>query len=482
MQAVDVERDQRFWNHTPFRSYLFNGFSLLLPFGEQFVIQSMEDAAVHLSSDDPLGPAVAQFVQEERAHQRAHRLYNSQLASQGYDVQALEARIGRAIRGLEAALDWRERLALAAALEYLTALISRYSLKGQGWLVNDDSRQASMWRWHCAEEVKHHGVALQLLLQVGRVGYARRMTLYVLASLVLFWDVTRHIWSFFRTDRLQGRLSWRDGVASWLGFVASRGACLARMSGAWLAYALPLRSLAETRARESWAGSGIEVRLLKVADIPRLLILEQLKWSNDQAANASAMERRIRANPELCIGAFAGESGEVLASLFLKPISDEQIYEAQTWADCSDTRSVSEKRPCRDLFGISLSSVDAEAVDQIFEYFWPLALKGGWRHIYLGSPVPGLARWRLQKPLESVENYIYASRAGLPRDPQLRYYWKKGFKTIVTYKSGYFPHAASLDYGVVIRGQIPLAQWSILWRVLPLRWLQRISRHLFKLL
>ena len=50
MQTVMVVSgaSERFWNQTPFRSYLFNAFSLLLPSGEQFVIRAMEDAATRL--------------------------------------------------------------------------------------------------------------------------------------------------------------------------------------------------------------------------------------------------------------------------------------------------------------------------------------------------------------------------------------------------------------------------------------------------
>jgi hypothetical protein len=30
-------------------------------------------------------------------------------------------------------------------------------------------------------------------------------------------------------------------------------------------------------------------------------------------------------------------------------------------------------------------------VDALLQFFWPRALRAGWRHIYLGSPVPGLS-------------------------------------------------------------------------------------------
>lgn len=485
MQTVMVVSgaSERFWNQTPFRSYLFNAFSLLLPSGEQFVIRAMEDAATRLPEGAPLQEDVAQFVREERAHQRAHRLYNTQLAAQGYNAVALEARIERAVQGLEQALAWKERLALAAALEYLTALISRQALRGEGWLVHNASRQSSLWRWHCEEEVAHHGVALRLLNEVGQVGYGRRLGLYVLASLILLGDVARHTWDFFQTDRAQGRLTWGGGVRSAAEFVLRQGMGLARMAVGWLGYGLPLHRLVPApHAGRNAEKTRIEVRPLQAHDIPRLLVLEHRKWSDDQAASAQAMAQRIAAHPQLCMGAFCPRTGEALASLFLKPISAAQLQSARTWADCAEVGSQDGAQPSRDLFGISLSSVSPQGVEAIFAFFWPRALKAGWRQIYLGSPVPGLARWRRSETHAPVESYVYATRRGMPQDPQLRYYWQKGFKTIVACKPDYFPHAASLDYGVVVRGRIPLSSLAPLWRHVPLPWLRGMQRCMARVL
>lgn len=481
MQAADTTRAAgRLWNQTPFRSYLFNAFSLLLPSGEQLVIRAMEDAAAHLPQGADLRHEVDSFVQEERAHQRAHRQYNALLDEQGYKASALEARIDRATRTLESELSWKDRLALAAALEFLTALVSRQALSGRGWLVEDGSRQSRLWRWHCAEEVAHHRVSLRLLQAVGRVGYWRRMGLYAMASVILWGDVVRHIFSFVQTDRSLGRLSWGEAAWSLAGFVAQQWLGLARMAGGWWAYALPLRWLAPASAEQDATRMDIEVRPLSPDDIPRLMALERKKWNAEQAASADAMARRIAAYPQLCIGAFCVRTGEALASLFLKPISEEQLRSASTWADCVDEVPGVSDPPHRDLFGISLSSISPEGVNAIFRFFWPRALKAGWRNIYLGSPAPGLARWCLHQSGRPpcVERYVRTRRGGLPLDPQLRYYWRKGFKTVVACKPDYFPHPESLNYGVVVRGRIPLSSLAPLWRCVPLSWLQHMGRHL----
>ncbi|WP_238432067.1 hypothetical protein [Streptomyces cavernae] len=225
--------------------------------------------------------------------------------------------------------------------------------------------------------------------------------------------------------------------------------------------------------------SSIEVRFLRPGDVEALITLEQTKWDQGQAADRAELAARIQAYPRLSIGAFATD-GAALASLFMKPIKTAELDSAATWADCARVETP-HPEATGSLFGISLSSVDADAVTAIFEFFWPHALKHGWRDIYLGSPMPGLQAWRRINPDIPVDVYMREKRHGLPRDPQLRYYRNKGFKDIVACKPEYFPHAASLDYGAILRGHIPLSAGAPLWRLVPLPWLKQMRRLLFRL-
>ena len=47
---------------------------------------------------------------------------------------------------------------------------------------------------------------------------------------------------------------------------------------------------------------------------------------------------------------------------------------------------------------------------------------------------------------------------------------------------GYFPHERSLDYGVLLRGTIPLSTLGPIWRRLPLRWISRATLPLADML
>jgi hypothetical protein len=225
------------------------------------------------------------------------------------------------------------------------------------------------------------------------------------------------------------------------------------------------------------------VRFLVPADVETLIALEERTWTAEQSTSGAEMARRIEAYPRLSVGAFSPSTGQALASLFMKPITLEEMRAANTWLDCAgvDCTWVDGAVPAktRALFGISLSSVDAAAVDGLLGFFWPHALKAGWRDIYLGSPVPGLRSWLQANPEAPVDEYVRDRRNGRPRDPQLRYYYRKGFRHIVAWKPDYFPHEASLDHGVVLRGRIPLSGAAPLWRVVPLSWLQRMRSVLF---
>ncbi len=228
------------------------------------------------------------------------------------------------------------------------------------------------------------------------------------------------------------------------------------------------------------AAATVEVRFLTIGDLPELLALEHVVWREDQMAGAQDMANRIRRHPQFCVGVFCRHSGQALASLFVKPACKQALQQARNWRECveSDGNGAASHDA---LFGISLTSIRPEGAQALFDFFWPHALKGGWRELYLGSPIPGLSEWVNGHPGQPIHDYVHSRRSGQPLDPQLRYYFKKGIRRIVRVCPDYFPHSASLDYGVIIGGRIPLARWAPLWRRLPLPWLQRMSRWLFVL-
>jgi hypothetical protein len=240
-----------------------------------------------------------------------------------------------------------------------------------------------------------------------------------------------------------------------------------------------LSKLAPTEIEVS---SSLTTRFLSIVDLPALLRLEGRQWNDQQAADADSMRRRIEAHPELCVGTFCQRTGEALASLFMKPVRPESIERARNWHECARLDDSAHAIGTRSLFGISLTSVDGAAAWALIRFFWPHALRAGWREIYLGSPLPGLARALRERPALEPAHYASQTRGGMPRDPQLRYYHRRGFKQLVAVRPDYFPHAQSLDHGAVLRGVIPLSNLWPLWRRMPLSTLRAMSGLVSRLL
>jgi hypothetical protein len=226
-------------------------------------------------------------------------------------------------------------------------------------------------------------------------------------------------------------------------------------------------------------------RYLETKDISALLDLEQSKWDSHQAADAATLHQRINAYPELCIGTFCMRTGKALASLFMRPINPALFIAPTRWditANLPHTTGIHDQS--RSLFGISLSSNSADAVNEIFRFFYPRALKAGWRDIYLGSPIPGYQNALQKNPELTAWEYVHKKKKYCNREPfdaQLGYYYKKGFRRIVSIQANYFPHDQSMNYGVILHGVIPFSAPKKLWQSMPFPVIKSLSSVVFGL-
>lgn len=243
MPVPSSAQPQAPWNGDHLRTRFFDALSLLLPSGEAFVIRAVEDWL----QDERHGPQAGEtlrtqarhFVHEERSHQRAHRLYNDRLAQQGLPARELEARIEAAVAEL-APLGLHTRLALAAAFEHLTALLSAEVLKGQPWLRSDnESREARLWRWHCEEEIGHRHVVRDLAA-ASRLSFTRRAACLLLASVYLGLDVARLLVRLLLHDLNRGALRRRALAGQACRFAAAAAPGLLRLGWGWLGYLRPV--------------------------------------------------------------------------------------------------------------------------------------------------------------------------------------------------------------------------------------------------
>jgi len=235
-----------YWNGDAVRTRLFDGLSLLLPAGEEFVIRAVQAwLDTHPAADPHLRAEAARFVREEVSHQRAHRAYNASLAESAPVAPQLEQRIAGAVKALDEALDKRNpamRWVLAEAFEQLTALLSAEVLRGDAWVTSEPGREARMWRWHCAEEIGHRHVTTDLL-RGARLVPGQRAFALVLATVYLAGDATALTWALCKHDLRTGRL--RPGpLALQAGrFLWRAGPGLFRIALGCCAHLVPLRRL-----------------------------------------------------------------------------------------------------------------------------------------------------------------------------------------------------------------------------------------------
>jgi uncharacterized protein len=210
------------WNDQDIcRTRLFDAISLILPVGEQFVIDAVS-AWVTMQPDNLVVPSQLQqearrFVREEVNHQRAHRAYNHRL-SQYQPVAYIEQRLSDAIQPI-AALPLQKRLLLAAALEYLTALFSVEILRNNNvWLSHHDCHQARMWRWHCTEEIHHHHICLDILKNCN-VTNPERFLAIVGAAMYLVHDVIGVWFQMCKHDLKAHRIRSRTLILDTIKFI-----------------------------------------------------------------------------------------------------------------------------------------------------------------------------------------------------------------------------------------------------------------------
>jgi predicted metal-dependent hydrolase len=209
-QPVESTRHVLWWNDgNALRSRILDAISLIVPSGETFVIASVSEGLLATnrsrSTTDELKQEVERFVREEHSHTRAHRLYNDRLAAHAPSRQ-LEQHIERMV--LEMA-DWRlpTRLAMASALEQLTAVLAKEALRpGSVWLSPGETPQTRLWRWHCQEELDHRHVARDVMLAAG-VGHTQRIVTLLMAMAFFVKDIIGMLWGLLRADLAAGRVS-----------------------------------------------------------------------------------------------------------------------------------------------------------------------------------------------------------------------------------------------------------------------------------
>jgi uncharacterized protein len=195
----------------------FNALSMSFPLGEQFFIDSLLAAVKELpqAEQHELQPLIRGFVAQEATHRHVHKRFNDHLLAAGLS-NGWERRIVRRLR-LVNKLAPKHRVAITAAYEHFTAVLSAYLLRHPQQLAGTEERLQHLWLWHASEEVEHKSVAFDLFQHIdGRLAVRRRWMARV--TLIFFLDAVLQTLSNLRRDGSLYKLStWRSAWRFLLG-------------------------------------------------------------------------------------------------------------------------------------------------------------------------------------------------------------------------------------------------------------------------
>jgi predicted metal-dependent hydrolase len=148
------------WNpQSPVRSHMFNGFSLVMPYLEPYLVKSMQ-AASAVISDPQLLEDIRDFNGQEARHYQCHRKLNELIKKHGYqELSDIENKMERSYeRLLSKSLE--TQLAYNAGFESMTNGFTHWFINKRRHLFGDSCRWiSSFWLMHMVEETEHKTVA-----------------------------------------------------------------------------------------------------------------------------------------------------------------------------------------------------------------------------------------------------------------------------------------------------------------------------------
>jgi len=227
----------RAWNGTFVRSRFFDALSLLLPAGEQFLIDTLQSwrAASEPPADSELSREVDRFIREEQAHRRAHANYNAALVAALPSVRAVAERAGRITDDLTG-FGMPMKLALVAAFEHLTAVLAQEIEAHRFFIAEENTRAGWLWKWHAREELGHRHVAVLVARHAG-LGRGVLTLALLLATGYLTGDLLRYTFALCRCDVRAGTRQWAL-LADTARFAFGAIPSLMRMTRHWFALLL----------------------------------------------------------------------------------------------------------------------------------------------------------------------------------------------------------------------------------------------------
>jgi predicted metal-dependent hydrolase len=197
----------------PIVTAFFNTFSIVLPVGERFFIDSVRAYRDEIT-DPELKKAITAFIGQEAMHGREHEEYNSAFFARAPIAPKFESFVQGVLSRLTRHFPKFVGLSGTIALEHFTALLADALLRDARVMEGAEPHYAALWRWHALEETEHKAVAFdtwEAVMGRGPKAYFLRGLGLVLAT-VIFWGLVLPV--FLQVLRTEGKLTdvkaWRQ--------------------------------------------------------------------------------------------------------------------------------------------------------------------------------------------------------------------------------------------------------------------------------
>jgi predicted metal-dependent hydrolase len=206
----------------PFKSRFWDALSVIFPPGEKFFMTTVRDFRDRVT-DPKLLQDIKDFNRQEAQHTLVHNQYNEHLRRQGIDVDGLIEQLDTLLFKTYRSRFSREyTLAITGALEHFTALGANTLFDERDLMKDAHPNVRAMYAWHAIEEVEHKGVAYDVMIDVAKVGYFKRIGALIHATFMFPITIDRFADQMLKADGfswLQRRamyfknLPWMLGIA-----------------------------------------------------------------------------------------------------------------------------------------------------------------------------------------------------------------------------------------------------------------------------
>jgi predicted metal-dependent hydrolase len=142
----------------PYVSHYWNTLSILGPSVERPVIKALRRALADVQ-DTRLRRDVQAFLAQEGLHTHHHRRFNDHLATLGYDLSPVVARVDATLDAYLGSLGLEAMLATTIAGEHVIYELARPLVQDPRTLADMDPEVRRLFVWHALEEMEHQSVA-----------------------------------------------------------------------------------------------------------------------------------------------------------------------------------------------------------------------------------------------------------------------------------------------------------------------------------